>query len=205
VEQQKKVGLQLLQTVFNQSIVPQVIEEHQNFESPYHDSNTNLNNELDSGNDSVEMFVAILAACNEFDALLHGSDTRLGLQVDEAIARMKESTPARFHVDVVEKLEEHIGKYGAERQLARRGGLGENWPPKLHASIDVTSKSEIQAAGAEIAANYGDKSNAAEESHRTSLDQEISNTLKLANELLGLCDENRSVVENAHDEKSAER
>ena len=81
--------------------------------------------------------MAILAVCDKFDSLIHGSDTRSGLKVEDAITRIQDS-PNEFRTDIVSKLAEHIKKNGAEIQLARGGGMGENWPPILEAPKDAT-------------------------------------------------------------------
>lgn len=192
--QQKQIGLQLVKSAFTDSAVPQIIEANQHIEGQPKTAQDHTDGGELTGGESLETSAAILAVCDEFDSLIHGSDTRAGLQIEDAIARIKDDASMRFRADIVSKFVEHIEKYGAERQLSRSGGMGENWPPKLHTAIDVSAAKEIESAGMELSSSSIGESFEAEVSVETSLDQEISSTMKLANELLGLRDEVRTVA-----------
>lgn len=204
LNQHKRIGLQLAESVFSGSIVPQIIEGNQQIENQLLTGNDNSDGEPNAGGELLETSVAILAVCDEFDSLIHGSDTRRRLQVEDAINRIKDSIPTRFRADVVDKLADHIEKYGAELQLSRSGTIGESWPPQISTLIDESQANIDQTAVADLLSSPSDKLREAEKSEGSSLDEEISNTMKLANELLGLCDETRPVA-NAEEVKVADQ
>jgi diguanylate cyclase (GGDEF)-like protein len=201
VSQQRRIGLQLTQSVFSESVVPQIIEANQNTEVQQEIPQGNSDTDSSTGDDPLETSVAILAVCDHFDSLIHGSDNRAGLQIEDAIKRIKQCVPTRFRADIVGKFVEHIEKFGAERQLTRGGGMGEYWPPQLKPSIEAIPAKEIEtASAAPLASSVDSKLFDAEELVGTSLDDEINTTMKLANELLGLCDEGRSVAKVGEDQ-----
>ena len=175
VSQQKRIGLQLAQTVFADSIVPQIIEANQNVEGQ-----ENTAGESNAGNETLETCVAILAVCDKFDSLIHGSDTRSGLKVEDAITRIQDSDSTRFRADIVSKLAEHIKKNGAEIQLARGGGMGESWPPKLQTPNAATPAREIQPSDSELSDADINKVFKTAEPVETSLDEKISKAMKAA-------------------------
>ena len=180
VNQSKRIGLQLAESVFADSVVPQIIEASQNMQSQQSTAQGNLSDESRTGNKSLDTSVAILAVCDEFDSLIHGSDTRNSLQVEAAITHIKEDTSKRFRADIVSKLVDHVEKYGAEQQLSRGRGMGESWPPELKSPIDSTLAEEIRAAGVDVSGSSSSKMPKPREAGGTSLDQEISETLKAA-------------------------
>ncbi len=175
VDQQNRIGIQLVKSIFKDDVVPRIIETNQNVGSHVDTAEEDFSDDSDAASESLETSVAILAVCDEFDSLIHGSDFTVSLSVEEAIARIRDNVAARFRSDIVDKLAEHVSKFGAEIQLSSSKAVGESWPPKLETTFGVAPEATKEPVG-------------------TSLDQEINNTLKLANELLGLCDETRSIV-----------
>lgn len=201
VNQQKKIGLQLAETVFADSVVPQIIEASQNAQGQPNTDQDNIDGALSIAGESLQTSVAILAVCDEFDSLIHGSDTRNSLQVEDAIKRIKDN-PKRFRADIVDKLVRHVERYGAEQQLSRGGGMGQSWPPEFKSPVAATLSNSktpetkepvgtdlehtiseaMKAAGVDLSSSSSSKLPAPKASVRMSQDQEIGNTRRAAGE-----------------------
>jgi len=112
----------------------------------------------------------------------------------DAIARIKKDTPSRFRADVVEKLIDQVEDFSAEQsQLIANEGRQEVWPPQFESQVVTATGDGLRPSEvSDVASPQGEVIEIQEE--QTSLDKEISNTLALANELLGLSEETRSVT-----------
>ena len=201
VDRQHNIGVQLVQSVCDGNAIPQIIEAVQRSQDSQNANQNDLGGESNGGTEALEASVAILRVCDEFDSLVHGSDTRQSLKVEDAIKVIKEGAPERFREDIVTKLAGHIEKYGAEIQLAPSGGALESWPPVIKKPSDSVPFVGIPSTEVETFGSHSSNTFEGEAIAGTSLDEEIRNTMKLANELLGLSEETRSLVTNVDETK----